>query len=192
MICVFLVFLRNFCGALLQFRAVYFCVPIRGYDVSRYPVLVTDCPLKSESVLCTVSQYKSGSNFHRIIVVSQEAFFWFTLFRRIISCFIWLPPIFVPALRYSFPKVWICRHFTISAASASHLSQKRKQGQPLAPPNNPRNNGYVKLAPYHRLPDELTHQDPDITRKELQGCLAKTHEVIASVSDIGHVLIWLG
>ncbi len=43
----------------------------------------------------------------------------------------------------------IGRRVMISAASASRLSQKLKQGMDLTPARNPRNTGHGRLAPYH-------------------------------------------
>lgn len=86
----------------------------------------------------------------------------------------------------------IGRRLMISAASASRLSQKLKQGLGLTPADNPRNTGYGRLAPYHDFLVELIHQDPDITLKELQGALADAHDVTASVSGIDQALKRLG
>ncbi len=86
----------------------------------------------------------------------------------------------------------IGRRLLISAASASRLSQKLKQGLNLTPAQNPRNTGHGRLAPYHGFLIELVHQDPDITLKELQGALADAHDVTASVSGIDQVLKRLG
>ena len=80
----------------------------------------------------------------------------------------------------------------ISAASASRLSQKLKQGLHLKPVDNLRNTGYGKPAPYQGYLVELIHQDPDITLKELQGALADAHDVTASVSGIDQALKRLG
>lgn len=76
----------------------------------------------------------------------------------------------------------------ISAASASRLSQKLRQGLRLTPAKNPRNTGHGRLAPYHDFLVELIHQDPDITLKELQGALADAQGVTASVSGIDQAL----
>jgi len=86
----------------------------------------------------------------------------------------------------------IGRRLMISAASASRLSQKLKQGRGLMPADNPRNTGSGRLAPYHDFLVELIHQDPDITLKELQGALADAHDVTASVSGIDQALKRLG
>jgi transposase len=86
----------------------------------------------------------------------------------------------------------IGRRLMISAASASRLSQKLKQGLGLTPADNPRNTGYGRLTPYHKFLVELIHQDPDITLKELQGALADAHDVTASVSGIDQALKRLG
>lgn len=66
------------------------------------------------------------------------------------------------------------RRLMISAASASRLSQKLKQGLGPTPAQNARNTGHGRLAPYHDFLIELNHQDPDITLKELQGALSAT------------------
>ena len=86
----------------------------------------------------------------------------------------------------------IGRRLMISAASASRLSQKLRQGMRLAPANNPRNTGHGKLAPHHDFLVELIHQDPDITLQELQGALADAQGVTASVSGIDQALKRLG
>jgi transposase len=86
----------------------------------------------------------------------------------------------------------IGRRLMISAASASRLSQKLKQGLRLAPAKNPRNTGHGKLGPHHDFLIELIQQDPDITLKELQGALADAHDVTASVSGIDQTLKRLG
>ena len=86
----------------------------------------------------------------------------------------------------------IGRRLMISAASASRLSQKLKQGLRLTPAENPRNKGHGRLAPYHGFLIELIHQDPDITLKELQGALAEAHGLTASVSGIDQALKRLG
>ena len=86
----------------------------------------------------------------------------------------------------------IGRRLKISAASASRLSQKLKQGLRLTPAQNPRNTGHGRLAPYHGFLIELIRQDPDITLKELQGALADAHDVTASVSGIDQALKRLG
>lgn len=86
----------------------------------------------------------------------------------------------------------IGRRLMISAASASRLSQKLKQGLRLTPAQNPRNTGHGRLAPYHGFLIELIHQDPDITLKELQGALSDAHDVTASVSGIDQALKRLG
>lgn len=86
----------------------------------------------------------------------------------------------------------IGRRLMISAASASRLSRKLKQGLRLTPARNPRNEGHGKLALYHDFQIELIHQDPDITLKELQGALADAHDVTASVSGIDQALKRLG
>lgn len=82
----------------------------------------------------------------------------------------------------------IGRRLMISAASASRMSQKLRQGLPLAPAQNPRNKGHGRLAPYQDFLIELVQQDPDITLKELQGALADAHDVTASVSGIDQAL----
>ena len=82
----------------------------------------------------------------------------------------------------------IGRRLMISAASASRLSQKLRQGLRLTPADNPRNAGLGRLAPYHDFLVELIHHDPDITLKELQGSLADAHDVTASVSGIDQAL----
>ncbi len=66
----------------------------------------------------------------------------------------------------------IGRRLMISAASASRLSQRLRQGRCLTPAPNPRNTGRGRLAPYQDFLIELVQQDPDITLKELQGALA--------------------
>lgn len=86
----------------------------------------------------------------------------------------------------------IGRRLMISAASASRLSQKLRQGLRLTPARNPRNTGHGRLAPYQDFLIELVHQDPDITLKELQGALADAHDVTASVSGIDQALRRLG
>lgn len=86
----------------------------------------------------------------------------------------------------------IGRRLMISAASASRLSRKLKQGLRLTPARNPRNEGHGKLALHHDFLIELIHQDPDITLKELQGALADAHDVTASVSGIDQALKRLG
>ena len=86
----------------------------------------------------------------------------------------------------------IGRRLMISAASASRLSQKLKQGLRLTPAENPRNKGHGRLAPYHDFLIELIHQDPDITLRELQGALAEAHGLTASVSGIDQALKRLG
>ena len=86
----------------------------------------------------------------------------------------------------------IGRRLMISAASASRLSQKLKQGLRLTPAVNPRNTGRGRLAPYHDFLVELIHQDPDITLKELQGAMADAQGVTASVSGIDQALKRLG
>ena len=86
----------------------------------------------------------------------------------------------------------IGRRLMISAASASRLSQKLKQGLRLTPAQNPRNTGHGRLAPFHGFLIELIHQDPDITLKELQGALSDAHDVTASVSGIDQALKRLG
>jgi transposase len=86
----------------------------------------------------------------------------------------------------------IGRRLMISAASASRLSQKLRQGMRLAPANNPRNTGHGKLAPHHDFLVELIHQDPGITLQELQGALTDAQRVTASVSDIDQALKRLG
>ena len=86
----------------------------------------------------------------------------------------------------------IARRLMISAASASRLSQKLKRGLSLTPADNPRNTGHGRLAPYHDFLVELIHEDPDITLRELQGALADSHDVIASVSGIDQALKRLG
>ena len=86
----------------------------------------------------------------------------------------------------------IGRRLMISAASASRLSQKLKQGLRLTPAVNPRNTGRGRLASYHDFLVELIHQDPDITLKELQGALADAQGVTASVSGIDQALKRLG
>ena len=86
----------------------------------------------------------------------------------------------------------IGRRLIISAASASRLSRKLKQGLRLPPAENPRNTGHGRLASYHDFLVELIHQDPDITLKELQGALADAHDVTASVSGIDQALKRLG
>ena len=82
----------------------------------------------------------------------------------------------------------IGRRLVISAASASGLSQRLRQGRCLTPARNPRNTGHGRLAPYHDFLIELIQQDPDITLKELQGALFDAHEVPASVSGIDQAL----
>jgi len=86
----------------------------------------------------------------------------------------------------------IGRRLMISAASASRLSQRLRQGRCLTPARNPRNTGHGRLAPYHDFLIELIHQDPDITLKELQGALFDANEVTASVSGIDQALKRLG
>jgi transposase len=86
----------------------------------------------------------------------------------------------------------IGRRLMISAASASRLSQKLKQGLRLAPAQNPRNTGHGRLAPYHNFLIELIDQDPDITLKELQGALYDAHDLAVSVSGIDQALKRLG
>lgn len=86
----------------------------------------------------------------------------------------------------------IGRRLMISAASASRLSRKLKQGLRLTPAENPRNTGHGRLAPYHDFLVELIHQDPDITLKELQGALADAHDVTASIPGIDQALKRLG
>ena len=86
----------------------------------------------------------------------------------------------------------IGRRLMISAASASRLSRKLKQGLRLTPADNPRNTGHGRLAPYHDFLIELIHQDPDITLRELQGALVDAHDVSASVSGIDQALKRLG
>ncbi|WP_282130170.1 hypothetical protein [Roseobacter litoralis] len=86
----------------------------------------------------------------------------------------------------------IGRRLMISAASASRLSQKLRQGLRLTPAKNLRNTGHGRLAPYHDFLVELIHQDPDITLKELQGALADAQGVTGSVSGIDQALTRLG
>ena len=86
----------------------------------------------------------------------------------------------------------IGRRLMISAASASRLSRKLKQGLRLTLAENPRNTGHGRLAPYHDFLVELIHQDPDITLKELQGALAEAYDITASVSGIDQALKRLG
>ena len=86
----------------------------------------------------------------------------------------------------------IGRRLMISAASASRLSQKLRQGLRLTPAPNPRNTGHGMLTPYRDFLVELIHQDPDITLKELQGALADAHDVTVSVSGIDQALKRLG
>lgn len=86
----------------------------------------------------------------------------------------------------------IGRRLMISAASASRLSQKLRQGLRLSPAENPRNTGHGRLAPHQDFLIELIHQDPDITLKELQGALAEAHGLAASVSGIDQALKRLG
>ena len=86
----------------------------------------------------------------------------------------------------------IGRRLLISAASASRLSQKLRQGLQLTPARNPRNTGRGRLAPYHDFLVELIHQVPDITLKELQAALADAQGVTASVSGIDQALKRLG
>ena len=86
----------------------------------------------------------------------------------------------------------IGRRLMISAASASRLSRKLKQGLGLTPAKNPRNTGHGRLTPYHDFLIELIHQDPDITLKELQGALAEAHGLTASVSGIDQALKRVG
>ena len=59
----------------------------------------------------------------------------------------------------------IGRRLMISAASASRLSQKLRQGLRLSPAENPRNTGHGRLALYQDFLIALIHQDPDITLK---------------------------
>ena len=80
----------------------------------------------------------------------------------------------------------------ISAASASRLSQKLRQGLRLTPVKNPRNTGRGQLAPYQDFLIELIHQHPDITLTELQGALEHAHGVRVSVSGIDQALKRLG
>lgn len=86
----------------------------------------------------------------------------------------------------------IGRRLLISAASASRLAQKIRQGVGLDPAPNPRKTGRGRLAPFHDFLIELIHQDPDITLKELQGALEHAHGVRASVSGINQALKRLG
>ena len=86
----------------------------------------------------------------------------------------------------------IGRRLMISAASASRLSQKLRQGLCLSPAENPRNTGHGRLAAHQGFRIELIHQDPDITLKELQGALAEARGLTASVSGIDQALKRLG
>ncbi len=86
----------------------------------------------------------------------------------------------------------IGRRLMISAASASRLSQKLRQGLRLRSARNPRNTELGRRAPYHGFLIELVHQGPDITLKELQGALADAHDVTASASGIDQALKRLG
>ena len=86
----------------------------------------------------------------------------------------------------------IGRRLLISAASASRLSQKLKQGLRLTSAQNPRNTGHGRLVPYHDFLIELIHRDPDITLKELQGALSDAYDVTVSVSGIDQALKRLG
>ncbi len=86
----------------------------------------------------------------------------------------------------------IGRRLMISAASASRLAQKIRQGVSLDPVPNRRKTGRRRLAPFHAFLIELIHQDPDITLKELQGALEHAHGVRASVSGIDQALRRLG
>ena len=86
----------------------------------------------------------------------------------------------------------IGRRLMISAASASRLAQRLKQGLGLTPADNPRNTGSGRLGPDHDFLVALIHQDPDLTLKELQGALAEAHDVTASVSGIDQALKRLG
>lgn len=84
------------------------------------------------------------------------------------------------------------RRLMISAAPASRLSRKLRQGLHLTPAKNLRNKGHGRLAPYHDFLIELIHQNPTIALKELYGTLAKTHGLTASVSVIDPALKRLG
>lgn len=86
----------------------------------------------------------------------------------------------------------IGRRLMISAASASRLAQKIRQGVSLDPAPNPRKTGRGRLAPFQDFLIELIHQDPDITLAELQGALEHAHGVRASASGIDQVLKRLG
>ena len=86
----------------------------------------------------------------------------------------------------------IGRRLMISAASASRLGQRLRQGLSIAPAPNPRNTGHGRLVPFQEFLIELVQQDPDITLKELQGALVDAHGVQASLSGIDQVLKRLG
>ena len=86
----------------------------------------------------------------------------------------------------------IGRRLMISAASASRLCQRLRQGLSIAPAPNPRNTGHGRLVPFQEFLIELVQQDPDITLKELQGALVDAHGVQASLSGIDQVLKRLG
>lgn len=61
----------------------------------------------------------------------------------------------------------IGRRPMLSAASASRLALKIRQGVSLDPVPNRRKAGRGRLAPFRDFPIESIHQDPDITLKEL-------------------------
>ena len=86
----------------------------------------------------------------------------------------------------------IGRRLMISAASASRLGQRLRQGLSIAPAPNPRNTGHGRLVPFQDFLVEMVQQDPDITLKELQGALVDAHGVQASLSGIDQVLKRLG
>lgn len=86
----------------------------------------------------------------------------------------------------------IGRRLMISAASASRLAQKIRQGVSLAPAPNRRKTGRGRLAPFHDFLIELIHQDPDITLRELAGALEHAHGVRASISGVDQTLKRLG
>jgi transposase len=86
----------------------------------------------------------------------------------------------------------IGRRLMISAASASRLAQKIRQGASLAPAPNRRKSGRGRLAPFHDFLIELIHQDPDITLRELASALEHAHGVRASISGVDQVLTRLG
>ena len=80
------------------------------------------------------------------------------------------------------------RRLMISAATASRLGKKIRQGDGLAPAKSGRPPGWGKLAPHKGFLVELVEQDPDITLSELRDALAEAEGVHVHLSAISRAL----